>query len=315
MTVEIVSLDSPATVAPGESFFPEITVRPEGFDLLVERGDLLRHSSGANFSGFPHIAVERNVPDETEYTFVFYDEHPMVAPEEEGTYWSGWRVWADGQWVGPLISIEFAVTKNERPEPPVLTSPDDWAVYDENTDTIELCGEEQGDADGDSIAAFRFEIQGEQRWESNWIEQPCVQAPNPGAGGYEWRMQVKDTRGAASGWSAARNFTIYAVHIHITDFSFNPPSPSRAERIAVYASTNGCELMDKLIEIFVNTASDGTETGRWIKLGSTGNHQFTEADAPRWHTTDWDDGSYLVRVEAHCKEEKVVQDTVYVLQR
>ena len=126
LSVDVVNVNYPASVAPGQQFRPEVTVRVTSGQLLESRGDMLRFSGGTNYSGFPHIAVVGTVGAGQDYTFRFYSEHPMVAPSSPGTYESRWRVWANGDWAGPDLVLRFVVSAGGSSLPantPTLTRP------------------------------------------------------------------------------------------------------------------------------------------------------------------------------------------------
>lgn len=122
INVEILNLEYPSQVLPGQQFRPKVTIRVNTGQLLDvnTRGDMLRNSDGNLFGAHPHVAVERIVNAGEQYTFSFYENTPITAPDQEGTYESKWRVWANGNWVGPEINIHFLVRRNTptTPNPP-----------------------------------------------------------------------------------------------------------------------------------------------------------------------------------------------------
>ena len=120
--VELIRIDAPAFVPPNFAFRPSVVVKlNNGQQLLESRGDMLRHSSGPDYVGFPHIAVQGSVASGSLYTFTFYADNPIIAPGQSGLYETRYRVWAAGQWVGPEIAIIFGV--NQPPADPSLLSP------------------------------------------------------------------------------------------------------------------------------------------------------------------------------------------------
>lgn len=102
-------LDSLSVVSPGQSFRPSVTVRVGSGQLLQSRGDLLRNKDGNVFSAWPHIAVVGTVNTGASYTFVFYVDHPMIAPQAQGSYDSVWQLWQNGAWSGDTCTIHFTV--------------------------------------------------------------------------------------------------------------------------------------------------------------------------------------------------------------
>lgn len=107
--VVINSISSPSVVLPGQKFRPQVTVQPIGVQLLESRGDMLRNTDGNLYGAWPHVAVSGSVDSGQNYTFTFYKDNPITAPNDEGTYESKWRVWANGAYVGPEITINFEV--------------------------------------------------------------------------------------------------------------------------------------------------------------------------------------------------------------
>ncbi len=105
--VEIVSVDSPGVVAPGEPICFSVTVKVNSGQLLESRGDMLRNTDGNLFGHWPHIAVVGTVNAGGTYTFTCYGG--MVAPTSEGTYESKWRVWQNAAYVGQEAVIHFDV--------------------------------------------------------------------------------------------------------------------------------------------------------------------------------------------------------------
>lgn len=314
--IKVIAVNSPEEVPPGESFWPEIIIQPQGGDLREDRGDMLRHVGGPNPSGFPHITVKGTVTQDMEYVFTFYEDHPMRAPQAEGSYESIWCVWAGGACVGPRIRIPFTVVRNERPAAPLLIAPGDWAEFRHDLDPIPgFCAKEQGDPDGDPIVAYQFSLEGSQQRTSGWVTSDCITWADLEVGSYEWRAQVKDARGAVSGQSEPYRFTVRSTMVTITDMTLSPPSPAAADTVVIYAATDGCGGMGIDLKVFANTANDGSDRGTWEYVNGLGVPKFNEADAPRWFTLDWEDGPHLVRLEVTtCTNEKVIQDQVYVLE-
>lgn len=119
INVDIVSVEYPSQVTPGQQFRPKVTVRVNAGQLLDvnTRGDMLRNTDNNLFGAHPHVAVERTVDAGEQYTFSFYETTPITAPNQEGTYESKWRLWANGNWAGPEIIIRFQVRQNNPPTP------------------------------------------------------------------------------------------------------------------------------------------------------------------------------------------------------
>lgn len=113
--IEVVSVSN-HNLVPGEQFRPTVSIKVTSGELRQDRGDMLRcndpncdNDPAVRFNAFPHIAVVGNVGTGQTYSFTFYENDPMMAPSTPGTYTSNWRVWRNGQWAGPNISITFRV--------------------------------------------------------------------------------------------------------------------------------------------------------------------------------------------------------------
>lgn len=119
--VVINAINYPSVVSPGEKFQPQVTVQPIGIQLQESRGDMLRNTDGNLYGSWPHVAVSGSVNSGQNYTFTFYQDNPIAAPNNEGTYESKWRVWANGAYIGPEITIRFEVHKIVT-APPTATS-------------------------------------------------------------------------------------------------------------------------------------------------------------------------------------------------
>lgn len=314
---ELVRINVPSSLTPCQSFIPEVTVKLTNGQLRQDRGDMLRYYSGPNYSDFPHIGVEGTVNDGQEYTFRFYNDHPMVAPCSEGNYTSTWRLWSNGGWVGPEIVIRFSVHQPDTgrpPNKPSLTSPNDWAVL--VGQMPRLCARHNGDPDGDAITAYRFVIyDSAQGYDSDWTTSDCVSPQGLGNYGYKWHAKVRDSRGKESDWSEDRYFNIESSTITITDFHFEPASPSNADPVIIHVATSGCGGVNVGGTVYVNTATDGSANGEWRKIKDIGPKTNAE-DAPRWFTTDYQEGTHRVRVDMKsCNNERVVQEQHYTLLR
>ena len=116
--IEIVEVKYPKVVAPGEKFYPEITVlvRTKEYPLRESKGDFLSNIDASDenlFGAHPLIPVKGEITQGNKFTFVDYD-NPFVAPElaegeEEREFMSTWRVWMWTRYVGAPISIVFRV--------------------------------------------------------------------------------------------------------------------------------------------------------------------------------------------------------------
>ncbi|MEI6179495.1 MAG: NBR1-Ig-like domain-containing protein [Chloroflexales bacterium] len=310
--VEVVQVNVPANVAPGEQFPVAVTVRVTQGTLDAARGDMLRLRTGTDYSQFDHIAVVGTVATGATYTFQTYAEHPFTAPSTFTTFTSVWQVWANGGWVDPQIPISFTVYQNNRaPNAPTLVSPNDWAV---SVGTApQLCAQAQGDPDGDSIAGYYFDIfQSAQLWNSGWTTSSCVTPTGLGTFGFQWRVKVRDGRGLESAWSTEiRRFTLLASLAQITRFDFVFPGDApHTTRIMV--CTQGGNSPG--VTSFVNTANDGSDRGVW--------QQITDADpCPAttggmiWDLREFQEGPHRVRIRSASNAGNIFQEQTFTVPR
>jgi hypothetical protein len=107
--VEVVSVDYPHVVEPGNIINFSVTVKINSGQLLESRGDMLRNTDGNLFGHWPHIGVVGSHNAGENYIFVSYGS--MVAPSTDGQYTSTWRVWQNAAYVGGNAVINFEVKK------------------------------------------------------------------------------------------------------------------------------------------------------------------------------------------------------------
>jgi Tol biopolymer transport system component len=291
-------VDCPTTLTPGQTYRPIIRATVRSGQLLQSRGDMLRNTDGNLYGAWPHVAVVGAVNAGQSYDFQFYADNPLTAPSSEGTYESKWRVWRDGSWAGPEITLRFDVRaggSNHRPNRPSALSPGDWWVQWDGGQ-VTLCGQHNGDPDGDPIVGFKFDVQGAQTWNSGEVGSNCATTSGLGFYTYEWRVQVKDSHGEWSDWSdPAWRFTIHNPAA-IQGPDFYPSSPSASDEVWVWACSNGGTL-----KYYVNLANDGSDSGQWWQFnegpicpdpGKTDYHLW-----PSFQTRNYTDGDHQVRVE------------------
>jgi len=318
VNVSLGSINSPASVSPGQKFQPQVTFNVSSGQLLQSRGDMLRNTDGNLYGAWPQVAVVGSASTGQNYTFTFYADNPITAPSGDGTYTSRWRVWANNGWVGPEITIQFSVyqaSSNHPPNKPSLTSPGDWAVFVGQTPA--LCAQSNGDPDGDAITGYHFVIfESAQNWDSGWVSNNCATPSGLGNYGYQWHTQVRDSKGGMSDWSDTRHFSIDSSTVTITDFHFEPASPSNVENVVCFACTSGCAGLNVHLKVLVNTATDGSANGTWVGLKELSVPCFNAQDAPTWPTLDYPDGTHRLRLEAtSCDGTVVTREATYTIQR
>lgn len=119
--IEVVKVDYPKVVAPGQRFVPKITIAPRPPYKLIgppERGDFLANIDDDDthlFGAFEHMEVKGTIQPPAAFTFS--DPNlPFVAPQlpagvPEETFTSTWRMWMFTRYVGPPIPITFTVKR------------------------------------------------------------------------------------------------------------------------------------------------------------------------------------------------------------
>lgn len=302
--VEIFCSNCPATVPPGSTFRPTVQVIVNSGQLLQSRGDLLRHSGGELYGAHPHVAVVGVVNSGQPYSFTFYENDPIKAPDQEGTYESRWRVWQNGGWIGPELTIRFQVKasggSNRPPNAPTLTGPGDWAVYTGNSGII-LTAQHNGDPDGDAVSHYYFEIfESAQNANSGWITSNTWSPQGLGYNGYQWRAKVRDSRGAESGWSPQTwHFGVHTNEPQIYRFDYVACRQpwGDPEQLCFCADSNAGTL-----RLQVNRATDGSDRGEWQVLNELGvpryDCQNDNDRPPTWTQLEYEAGAHLVRLYA-----------------
>jgi len=307
-------VECPAVVTPGQTFRPVIRATVNSGQLIEGRGDMLRNTDGNLYGAWPHVGVTGIVDTGKSYTFQFYANNPIKAPTNLGNYESKWRLWQNGQFVGPELTIRFEVQNsaglNHPPNAPTLTGPDDWSVF---TAAPTLSAQPNGDPDGDAITAYYFEVfQSHDNPSSGWIGGSSWTPSGTGFYTYQWHAKVRDSRGAESAWSEARHFSVYNPQLSITQLEFIPLD-GLGEQIRIRACTNGPSAT---MRVDVNTAADGSGRGEWKTIKELGVPCFNDGDAPVWHTLDFESGPHLVRVSARVGSDwasAAVREQVYTV--
>jgi pimeloyl-ACP methyl ester carboxylesterase len=206
---------------------------------------------------------------------------------------------------------------NHAPNRPSPKSPYNWFVY-YTGNTATLCGQPNGDPDGDTITAYQFDIfDSAELWNSGWVGGDCATTRAMGAFNYQWRVKVRDSRGAESDWSEPWHFSLVRQDINITQLYFEPQDP-KSELVKIRACTEGQGGVGIAMRALVNDASDGSDRGQWHIIKELGVPCFNATDAPEWRTLTFDNGSHRVRIEAFGNTEATrgrltVREEVYTL--
>lgn len=317
--IQFVGAEYPDYVTPGQRFTPAVTIKVTEGRLLdkYSRGDLLRNVDGNTFGAWPHVELTRNVNTGEEYTFHFYENDPITAPDTPGTYESKWQVWQAGRYVGPVITIRFTVyIDNNHPNTPILLDPSNWWASGGTTNPPLLRAQEQGDPDGDPISHYYFEVTGPTNWNSGWIGSNQVTPGSLNPGNYQWRAKVRDSGGAESYFSETRNFTMDSQQLTIAPLEFVPGSPSDSEEVRVYTCVNGFGGIGLALKIEANSATDCSANGEWQWIHHLGAFCYNHSDPntwPEWHTRAQPDGNHLVRATGFHNDDTIVTEACYQL--
>lgn len=300
--ISLSCVNCPSTVTPDQQFRPTIRATVNSGQLLQSRGDMLRNTDGNLYGAWPHVAVVGTINAGQTYDFVFYADNPITAPSSEGTYETKWRIWRNGNWAGPEITIRFQVRQmggtNYPPNPPTLTGPGDWAIFQGNP--VVLTAQHNGDPDGDAITGYYFELLGPNPRNSGWIESNTWSPQGLPYSNYEWHVKVRDSRGAESGWSPQLwHFNVLNNEPEIYDFHWEwcREAWGGPEKICFCARTNAGTL-----RVMANTATDGSDRGEWRIINELGVPEYRCVDdsdrPPNTDNLEWETGTHLVRLYA-----------------
>ncbi|MBC7233442.1 MAG: peptidoglycan DD-metalloendopeptidase family protein [Chloroflexi bacterium] len=314
--ITVQNVEYPSVVTPGQHFRPRITVRVNQGQLLQSRGDMLRNSDGNLYGALPHVAVMGTVNAGQTYTFEFYETNPITAPSDEDTYESKWRVWRDGNWAGPEITIRFDVRigGGTRPNPPILVSPPNWYVSRDGS-TPTLCAS----APGGLQYFFQIYESHDNHDSGDWISSNCWPPPKLGPYGYQWHAKVRNpSNGLESDWSETWHFSIDSQQLTIDDLVFEPGSPSSADEVRVYTCVRGFGGIGLGLKIEANTATDCSASGQWQWIHHLGTFCYDRNNSntwPRWWTLPLEDGCHLIRATGFHGDDTVVKEATYTLRR
>lgn len=309
--IEIVGIDYPSVVSPGQSFRPRVTVKVNQGQL--RDGDMLRNTDDNLYGAWPHVGVVGTVNAGSSYTFEFSENDPITAPSGEGTYESKWRIWRNGNWAGPEITIRFDVRSGSgmRPDPPSLVSPGNWYVSRDGS-APNLC------ASAPAGLEYDFQIyESHDTPDSGWVSSSCWTPGGLGPYGYQWHVKVRDPgTGLESGWSETWHFNIDSQELTMDDFVFSPGSPSTADRVRVYTCVRGFGGIGLGLSLYANKATDGSASGEWQYIHPIGTFCYNRDDPntwPDWETLELEDGTHLVRATGTHDNQTVVKEATYTL--
>ncbi len=296
-------LDCPGVVTPGQQFRPTIQARIVNGALLQSRGDMLRHTSEPYYSDFPHIGVVGNHYAGETYSFQFYADHPVVAPTAEGTYESKWRIWRNGNWAGDEYTIRFVVRNGggTLPNVPTLSSPaDGWTDFGGCPTSPQLCVQSQGGS-----IQFNFHVDPSAPQTSGWVSGSCWTPSSLGQTEHIWQVKARDaSTGLESGWSNQRRFTCASTNYLIPYMLFSPSSPTSADAVKLWTCADVPSEVGRGIEVYANTATDGSNSGEWRRVWPVLNGDCTAdwQNHPEWWPSEdlrfLSNGTHLIQARA-----------------
>jgi hypothetical protein len=306
----------------GTVIYPEVTVQTPGPYLTLQ----VSPDSPANASrvrvygradGLPNFAALRLLLDgavvaQTPATELYYTwntagysliGHSLVL---EAANWTD-SAWKHPERRGVVFTLQgTSNTVDIAPDRPALASPADGSALPA---PVQLCAL-GADINGD-LLSYQFELTGPGGTvDSAWVAS-CYLPAGLIPGVYSWRVKTRDTSSVESLWSAAQSFTVVAPDSsEITSLSLQPLDPAQ-EQIRVLPCTSLSAPVT--VSVRVNTAADGSDSGRWDVISEQAGACFTGDAAPVWNTLPYSDGIHLVRVVAASPATTVMSDTLAAL--
>jgi fibronectin type 3 domain-containing protein len=119
---------------------------------------------------------------------------------------------------------------NHAPTTPTLSNPANGSSH---TNTPQLCWNASTDQDGDSIT-YQVNVWGTTNYTSSWISSTCLTPTTLPLGNYTWNVRAKDSKGAESGASSERTFSIIpgtSPDLIIQSITSNPQTPAIGEQV------------------------------------------------------------------------------------
>ena len=144
--IELVRIDVPNAVSPGERFNVAVTIRVNNGELrgVETRGDHLHaldESAANTLYAHPVQAVKGIVTAGQTFTFNDTSGFQMTAPSQTGIYRSRWQLRVNGNHIGPVIEIPVNVEPGTPPPPSPLGWRVEYFSY-KNMDTGKCRGDE-----------------------------------------------------------------------------------------------------------------------------------------------------------------------------
>jgi hypothetical protein len=212
----------------------------------------------------------------------------------------------DTNWSQPIrqmktYSLMWApAPANRPPSRPVLKSPYNWFLQDASgaSAAVTLCVEPASDPDGNEVR-YIFQVNN-GLVDRDYDLQPCwtyTYAP----GNYFWRAKTRDSNGAESDWSAETwNFSVANGGVSIGTPYERVLDPGQTQ-LCVEVNYGGIQAPE--VKGFINTATDGSESGEWRQLDHFGPNA-EQCNAPNVHgfrlyPVSYATGLHAIKISAH----------------
>lgn len=212
----------------------------------------------------------------------------------------------DTNWSQPIRQVKSysligsPAPANRPPSRPVLKSPYNWFLRDASgaSAAVTLCVEPTSDPEGNEVR-YIFQVNNGQIT-TDYSTQPCwthTYAP----GNYTWRAKTRDSNGAESDWSVEMwNFSVANGGVSIGAPYERVLDPGQTQ-LCVEVNYSGIQAPQ--VKGFINTATDGSESGEWRQLDHFGPNA-EQCNAPNVHgfrlyPVSYATGLHAIKISAH----------------
>jgi hypothetical protein len=211
----------------------------------------------------------------------------------------------DNNWSQPIRQMKTytligtPAPANRPPSRPVLQSPYNWFLRDATgaSAAVQLCVNPVTDPDGDEVR-YIFQVNN-GLVDRDYDLQPCwtyTYAP----GNYSWRAKTRDSKGAESDWSVETwNFSVSNGGVSIGTPYQRVLDPGQTQ-LCVEVTYGGIQAPE--VKGFINTATDGSESGEWRQLDHFGPNA-EQCNSPNVHgfrlyPVNYATGNHAIKISA-----------------